>query len=53
MKPVWDIVRDTAELTAEAWKTLPHKSLLSKNVHDVIDRQIRKVATKTGRNSPG
>ena len=53
MKPVWDIVRDTAELTAEAWKTLPHKNLLSKAVHDVIDRQIRKVATKTGRNSPG
>jgi serine/threonine-protein kinase HipA len=53
MKPVWDIVRDTAELTAEAWKTLPQKNLLSKDVHDVIDRQIRKVATKTGRNSPG
>jgi serine/threonine-protein kinase HipA len=40
MKPVWDIVREMVERTAEAWKTLPHKDLLSPEILKTIDGQI-------------
>ena len=40
MKPVWDIVRETVERTAEAWKTLPHKDLLPPEILKTIDGQI-------------
>ena len=53
MNPVWDIVRDTVERTAEAWKTLPHKDLLSNDILNTIDKHIQAVATKTGRRPPG
>ena len=53
MNPVWDIVRDTVERTAEAWKTLPHKDLLPKDIRDAIEKQIQTVAAKTGRRPPG
>jgi hypothetical protein len=28
VKPVWDVVRETTERTADAWRALPHKELL-------------------------
>ncbi len=45
MKPVWDIVRETVDTTAAAWKVLPMKELLAADIRSVIDRQIRMVAT--------
>jgi serine/threonine-protein kinase HipA len=45
MKPVWDIVLETVESTADAWRTLPMKELLAEDMHNVIDEQIRTVAT--------
>jgi len=38
--PVWDIVRETVERAAEAWKTLPHKDLLPPEILKTIDGQI-------------
>ena len=46
MKPVWDIVRETAERTAEAWKTLPYKDLLPADTLMVVDQQIRKIIVR-------
>ncbi len=43
MKPVWDIVRETVERTAAAWKTLDQKELLPPDIHSVIDKQIQTV----------
>jgi serine/threonine-protein kinase HipA len=43
MKPVWEIARETAERTAEAWKTLPYKDLLPADTLMVVDQQIRKI----------
>ena len=43
MKPVWEIVRETVEPTAEAWKTLPYKDLLPAETLEVVDRQIEKI----------
>jgi serine/threonine-protein kinase HipA len=47
MNPVWTIVRETVERTAEAWRTLPHKELLPKETLKIIDGQIRSVITGT------
>ena len=47
MKPVSDIVRETVERTNEAWKTSPHKELLSIPVRQLIDGQIRKAVAGT------
>jgi hypothetical protein len=43
MKPVWEIVRETVERTAEAWKTLSHKDLLPAETRKIVDRQIQKI----------
>ncbi len=43
MKPVWDIVRETVERTATAWKTLDQRELLPPDIHSVIDKQIQTV----------
>lgn len=48
MKPVWDLVRETVERTSEAWKTLPHRDLLSKDIHNAIDTQIQTVVHASG-----
>jgi serine/threonine-protein kinase HipA len=53
MKPAWDIVRETVDRTAEAWKALPQKDLLSNGIHNAIDKQIQTVAMKTGNTSRG
>ncbi len=43
MKPVWEIVRETVERTAAAWKTLDQRELLPPEIHSVIDKQIETV----------
>lgn len=40
MKPVWDIVQDTAERTVAVWNTLACRDLLPENIHLAIARQI-------------
>jgi hypothetical protein len=40
MSPVWEIVRETAARTAEAWKAQPHKDLISGEMLKIIDKQI-------------
>jgi serine/threonine-protein kinase HipA len=42
-KPVWDIVRNTAERTAEAWKLLDEKDVIPAGTRKVIDKQIERV----------
>jgi serine/threonine-protein kinase HipA len=53
MNPVWEIVRDTIERTAVAWKALAQKELLPKDIHNVIDKQIQTVVVNTGKNFQG
>ncbi len=43
MNPVWRIVEETMERTAQAWKTLPQKDLLPKETIRIIDGQIQRV----------
>jgi len=47
MKPVWDVVLETIERTAAAWKSLPHKDVLPSSIRKIIDEQIRKVIAAT------
>jgi serine/threonine-protein kinase HipA len=42
--PLWKIVVETAERTAESWKTLQHADALPKDLKDAIDNQILSVA---------
>jgi serine/threonine-protein kinase HipA len=46
VSPVWQIVRETAEQTAVAWKTLAGKDLLPSNMRKAVDRQIHAVAAR-------
>ena len=43
MKPVWEIVKETVERTAQAWKTLSHKDLLPAEMQKLVDQQIQKI----------
>jgi len=45
MKPVWDIVIETVQRTADAWKALPTKELLGADMRGAIHRQIQTIAT--------
>ena len=47
MKPVWDVVLETIERTADAWKSLPHKDALPSGIRETVDEQIRKVIAGT------
>jgi serine/threonine-protein kinase HipA len=47
MKPVWDIVLDMVERTRQAWKGLPEKELLPRDLLGTIDGQIEKVVSGT------
>jgi serine/threonine-protein kinase HipA len=49
MGPVWRIAQETIERTAEAWKTLPHKDLIQADILKIIDDQIEKVTSATGK----
>jgi serine/threonine-protein kinase HipA len=48
--PLWEIVRDTVERTAAAWKTLEQKKLLPSAVRKAIEKQIYVVVAKTSGN---
>jgi serine/threonine-protein kinase HipA len=45
--PVWEVVRETVERTAEAWKVLPQKELLAATTMKIIDQQIQRVIAGT------
>jgi serine/threonine-protein kinase HipA len=47
MKPVWEVVRETVERTAAAWKTLDQRELLPPDIHSVIDQQIQTVVKRS------
>jgi serine/threonine-protein kinase HipA len=49
MDPVWRIVRETRERTADAWRALPHKDLLPAEIRKIIDKQIEKGVAGTER----
>ena len=49
MSPVWEIVRETVARTAEAWKVLPHKDLISREMLKIIDTQIQTSVANTER----
>jgi hypothetical protein len=53
MKPVWDIVGETVDRTARAWKTLAQKELLPWNIRGIIDNHIQSVVHNTGKNLKG
>lgn len=42
--PLWKIAVETAERTAESWKTLEHSHMLPKDLKDSIGKQIVSVA---------
>ncbi len=44
VSPLWKIVTETAERTAESWKTLEHREALSKEIRGAIEKQIHGVA---------
>ena len=50
MKPVWEIVVETVERTASAWKTLSKRELLPPDIDRVIDKQIEAAVTSTRKN---
>jgi serine/threonine-protein kinase HipA len=51
--PLWKIVVETAERTAESWKTLQHADALPKDLKDAIDNQILSVAKRVARAAAG
>jgi serine/threonine-protein kinase HipA len=44
VSPLWKIVTETVEKTAESWKTLEHRERLSKEIRGAIEKQIFTVA---------
>lgn len=46
MKPVWDIVQQTIERTAAAWKTLPARDVLPADMEREIGAQIEKASQR-------
>ncbi len=47
VSPLWKIVIETAERTAENWKTLEHRDALPNGIRAAIEKQILKVAAAT------
>jgi serine/threonine-protein kinase HipA len=47
MKPVWEVVLETVERTADAWKSLSHKEVLPSGIRKNVDEQIRRITTGT------
>ena len=47
--PLWKIAVETAERTAESWKTLEHADLLPKDLKEAIGNQILSVAKTVAR----
>jgi len=44
VSPLWKIVTETTERTAESWKTLEHRDALPKEIRAAIEKQILGVA---------
>ena len=51
--PLWKIAVETAERTAESWKTLEHADALPKDLKDAIGNQILSVAKTVARAAAG
>ena len=51
--PLWKIAVETAERTAESWKTLEHADALPKDLKDAIGNQILSVAKTVARTAAG
>jgi len=51
--PLWKIAVETAERTAESWKTLEHAGLLPKGLKEAIGNQILSVAKTVARAAAG
>ena len=49
VSPLWKIAVETAERTAESWKTLEHADALPKDLKDTISSQILSVARMVAR----
>ena len=47
--PLWKVVVETAERTAESWKNLEHADTLPKNLKDAIGKQILSVAASVSK----
>lgn len=45
MAPVWRLVKETAERTAEGWRDLAEKDLLPDTVRKVIRKHLKRVAS--------
>ncbi len=50
--PLWRVSVETAERTAESWKTLEHADALPKDLKETITRQIVSVAQTVARAAP-
>lgn len=44
VSPIWQIVKDTTEHTANVWKSLNQRDLLPTKINNIIDEQINTVA---------
>lgn len=51
VNPVWQIVREVVERTADAWRTLDKKELLASEMQSAIGKQIQTVLAAAIRNS--
>jgi serine/threonine-protein kinase HipA len=51
--PLWKIAVETAERTAESWKTLEHADMLPKDLKEAIGNQILSVAKTVARAAAG
>jgi serine/threonine-protein kinase HipA len=49
LNPVWRLIGETVERTAEAWKTLDPKEILPSEMRKAINNQIQAAITNTGR----
>jgi serine/threonine-protein kinase HipA len=47
VSPLWEIVTETVERTAENWKTLEHREALPRKIRAAIEKQILRVAAAT------
>ena len=48
VSPLWKIVTETTERTAESWKTLEHGDGLPREIRSAIEKQILSVAATVG-----
>jgi hypothetical protein len=49
VSPLWKVAVETAERTAESWKTLEHADALPQDLKDAVGKQIHSVAQTVAR----